>query len=42
MVISIAECLSVMHIIVQVRRALMGPKFEVVLVCMFVCMYVCP
>ena len=28
------------HIIVRARRALMGPYSEVVLVCMYVCMYV--
>ena len=36
----IAERLSVRHIIVRARRALMGPYFEVVLVCMYVCMSV--
>ena len=37
----VAKCLSVRHIIVRVRRALMGLLSEVVLVCMYVCMYVC-
>ena len=36
----IAERLSVRHIIVQARRALMRPYSEVVLVCMYVCMSV--
>ena len=36
----IAERLSVRHIIVRARRALMGPDSEVVLVCMYVCMSV--
>ena len=33
----IAERLSVRHIIVRVRRVLMGLLSEVVLVCMYVC-----
>ena len=36
----IAERLSVRHIIVRARRALMGPYSEVVLVCMYVCLSV--
>ena len=36
----IAERLSVRHIIVRVRRVLMGPYSEIVLVCMYVCMSV--
>ena len=38
----IAEHLSVRLIIVQAQRALVGSKSEVVLVCMYVSMYVCP
>ena len=38
----IAKRLSVRHIIVWAWWALMRPWSEVVLVCMFVCMYVCP
>ena len=36
----IAEHLSVRLIIVQARRALVGPQSEVVLVCLFVCLSV--
>ena len=37
---SYCRTLSVRHIIVRARRALMGPYSDVVLVCMYVCMYV--
>ena len=40
MIMLIAEHLSMRHIIVRVRRALMGPYSEVVLVLMYVCMSV--